>query len=159
MTNGELLKEYVKEHNSVLVLYQHYDDNETGTLPSIDEWLLHEEALYKKWVSAAEKEMKSDTDSLEKEVAYYHKSNRLGYIQSLIAAVADSHTRFWSRTDCADGRPILMPVIEHTKNLVWGIEAMGDVNFEDAGRVTNVLSFLWDNKRTNLCEVKFRCSA
>lgn len=37
MTNGELLKEYVKEHNSVLVLYQHYDDNETGTLPSIDE--------------------------------------------------------------------------------------------------------------------------
>lgn len=96
--------------------------------------------------------MKSDTDSLEKEVAYYHKSNRLGYIQSLIAAVADSHTRFWLRTDCADGRPILMPVIEHTKNLVWGIEAMGDVNFEDAGRVTNVLSFLWDNKRTNLCE-------
>lgn len=152
MSNEDLLKKYVKEHDSTLRLYQHYGGHKTGDLPSIDEYLLRAKSCCEGDCKKAESEYEANPADNFLQATYYHDKNRLDKIASLVDAVSESDTRFWLKTDTADGMPVLMPVAEETKKLVWGIESMGDTNLESTDRITNVLSFLWGDNRVILCE-------
>lgn len=160
MTKEErLLKDFVKEHESVLKLYKRYSEDTQNLddcyIPSLMEFLATEEEMAYQAVETSYNSYKEDKRDRSKALEYFRSKSRVEQIQGVKGVVyRDKDVIYWLKTNNVDDTIVLIPVYE-AKAQLFGCSKenfeKGISDFTDRGTKVIVLSFVLGGNVFRLC--------